>query len=132
MPRRALRETAYPPGAVTDLDFEHVQAEDPDVAIVELRGEIDLTNASDLSELVDGLDSKSLVILDLNQVSFVDSAALHALFRTARKRGRDRFAIVADSASPVSTTFEIVQLGRAAPIVPAVADALARARDAAR
>jgi anti-anti-sigma regulatory factor len=103
MPRRALRETAYPPGAVTDLDFEHVQAEDPD-----------------------------LVILDLNQVSFVDSAALHALFRTARKRGRDRFAIVADSASPVSTTFEIVQLGRAAPIVAAVADALARARDAAR
>jgi anti-anti-sigma regulatory factor len=67
-----------------------------------------------------------MLVLDLNGVSFVDSAALHCLFRIARARGGPSGLVLAvDPGAPISATFRIVQFERAAPIVPAVADALA-------
>lgn len=111
---------------MTGLDFERVPAEDPGVAVVELRGEIDLTNAAELSEQLAELGDAPLLILDLNGVSFVDSAALHFLFRLARERGPSRLALAVDPSSPIFRTFEIVQLGRAAQLVSAVEDAIGR------
>jgi anti-anti-sigma factor len=115
---------------VTGLDFLLVHSDDPNLAVVQLDGEIDLSNAAELTERLAELASTSMLILDLNRVSFVDSAALHCLFRAARERGQSRLVLVVDPSSPIFTTFEIVQLQRAAPIVPQVEDAITRLRSA--
>jgi anti-anti-sigma factor len=120
----------YSPPAVTGLDFVLAPSDDPDLAVVQLDGEIDLSNATELTERLAELASTSMLILDLNRVSFVDSAALHCLFRAARERGQSRLVLVVDPSSPIFTTFEIVQLQRAAPIVPQVEDAITRLRGA--
>jgi anti-anti-sigma factor len=120
----------YSPPAVTGLDFLLVPSDDPNLAVVQLDGEIDLSNAAELTERLAKFASTSMLILDLNRVSFVDSAALHCLFRAARERGQSRLALVVDPSSPIFTTFEIVQLQRAAPIVPQVEDAITRLRSA--
>jgi anti-anti-sigma factor len=129
-PANGGRPLTYSPPAVTGLDFVLAPSDDPDLAVVQLDGEIDLSNATELTERLAELASTSMLILDLNRVSFVDSAALHCLFRTARERGKSRLALVVDPSSPIFTTFEIVQLERAAPIVPQVEDAITRLRGA--
>jgi anti-anti-sigma factor len=86
---------------VTGLDFLLVHSDDPNLAVVQLDGEIDLSNAAELTERLAELASTSMLILDLNRVSFVDSAALHCLFRAARERGQSRLVLVVDPSSPI-------------------------------
>jgi anti-anti-sigma regulatory factor len=57
-------------------------------------------------------------------VSFVDSAALHCLFRVARERGRSGLVLAVAPTSPIFAIFEIVDLERAATVVASVEDAL--------
>jgi anti-anti-sigma factor len=57
-----------------------------------------------------------LLVLDLNGVSFIDSAGLHSLFRLARARGAKRLALVVDDAAPIARVVEIVELRKAAPV----------------
>jgi anti-anti-sigma factor len=133
MPRRPGFETksaldAYPPHAVTGLEFERVESAESGVAIVELRGEIDLTNASELAERLAGVADAATLVLDLARVSFVDSAALHCLFRVARERGRSGLFLAVDPESPIATTFGIVHFERAASVVPTVEDAISQIR----
>ena len=89
-----------------------LEVRDPDVrgfAILELTGELDLTNALHAERKLDELAGDSALILDLNGVTFVDSAALHMLFRIARRIGDpERFGIVLEATAPVARTFEIV------------------------
>ncbi|MBA3432898.1 MAG: STAS domain-containing protein, partial [Actinobacteria bacterium] len=61
-------------------------------------------------------DSASAVVLDVNRVLFIDSAALHVLFRTARRLGRDRFGIVLDPNGAIARTLEIVRISEVATV----------------
>jgi anti-anti-sigma factor len=88
---------------------------DEQVVHVEVSGELDLTNVEDFEErlrVLEPQDSGALV-LDLNRVVFIDSAALHALFRMSRRLGRDRFGIVLAPTAPTARTLDIVGLPRA-------------------
>jgi anti-anti-sigma factor len=97
---------------VTPFDLQVHDTDDPNVVVAEAAGELDLTNANDFEDrLGDAADSRA-VALDLTRVSFVDSAALHVLFRLARRFG-DRFGIVLDPSSPIARTFGIVGLDTA-------------------
>jgi anti-anti-sigma factor len=93
------------------------QETEDDLVHVEVVGELDLTNVKDferqLGELEPG-DSAAL-LLDLNRVVFIDSAALHALFRLSRRLGRERFGIVLAPTAPIARTLAIVGLSQAAP-----------------
>jgi len=96
-------------------------------AVAEVLGELDLTNAGDLEKRLGTIvaDAPGLVI-DLNKVTFIDSAALHALFRIGRAleaRGTS-YGIALDSSAPVAKTIEMVHLDEAALIGPTVADVL--------
>lgn len=51
-----------------------------EVAMLTLAGELDMATAPLLSEALDGLDGGSAVILDLGEVTFVDSHGLRAIF----------------------------------------------------
>ena len=97
------------------------------VAVVALAGELDLTNAGELERrLADIAQGGSGLVLDLNRVLFLDSAALHVLFRVARQFEHEskRFAIILQPTALIARTLEIVGLDRAARIGPTLDDVL--------
>jgi anti-anti-sigma factor len=75
-----------------------------------LSGELDLTNASDLARRLDEAPEAERLVVDLNEISFLDSAALHVLFTLLRRRGPDRVMFVADPGAHVASTLAIVAL----------------------
>jgi anti-anti-sigma factor len=86
---------------------------------VALTGELDLTNAGELELGLDEIaDGGKRLAVDLNGVSFLDSAALHVLFKLARRCGRDRLVFVVDPGAHIATTLEIVGLANVATTRP--------------
>jgi anti-anti-sigma factor len=112
--------------------FELQQMEDADeVVVVAVAGDLDLSNADDLVERLGTTAAGRPLVVDLNRVLFIDSAALHRLFGVARESGSGRLALVAEPNAPVARTLEIVQFHRAAIVATSVAEActaLARSR----
>ena len=105
------------------FEFDPQETDDPDVQHVCISGELALTNARELEERLSDLaaGARSLVVLDLNRVVFIDSAALHVLFRTART---GRIGIVLSPTAPIARTVEIVGLSGAAVVAESVDDVL--------
>jgi anti-anti-sigma factor len=112
--------------------FELQQMEDADeVVVVAVAGDLDLSNADDLAERLGTTAAGRPLVVDLNRVLFIDSAALHRLFGVARESGSGRLALVAEPSAPIARTLEIVQFHRAAIVATSVAEActaLARSR----
>jgi anti-anti-sigma factor len=111
--------------SVASYELEHMVPDGSGVACVALSGELDLTNAGDLAERLDDLADGAPVVLDLNRLVFIDSAAIHRLFRIAQERGRRSVAFVVEPTAPVATTLEIAELGRAATVAATYDDAKA-------
>jgi anti-anti-sigma factor len=83
-----------------------------------LSGELDLTNARELEErLRDAAPAGSTLVVDLNRVVFIDSAALHVLFKIARQLGPGSLVLVLDPDAPVARTLEIVGMKDAARVI---------------
>ncbi|MGH3135614.1 MAG: STAS domain-containing protein [Gaiellaceae bacterium] len=96
---------------MTSYEFAVLETVDPTIAVVEIAGEIHLTNAPELeSRLEDAAAGRRGLVVELNRVSFIDSAALHVFFRTARRLTRERFGVVLDPAAAVARTLTIVGL----------------------
>jgi anti-anti-sigma factor len=86
--------------------------------VASLSGELDLTNARDLEEqLQAAAPPEALLVIDLNRVVFIDSAALHVLFKLARERGTELLGVVVEPTAAVARTLEIVGLKDAARVV---------------
>ena len=129
MPEAFALETGAPGGSVSSaramppFELDPQETDDPDVQHVSISGELDLTNARELEDRVAELAAgeRSLVVLDLNRVVFIDSAALHVLFRTART---GRIGIVLSPTAPIARTVEIVGLSGATVVAESVDDVL--------
>jgi anti-anti-sigma factor len=106
--------------------LEREETEDPRVVHVRLAGELDLTNARELEEELQALTPAegSVLVLDLNRVVFLDSAALHVLFRAAGRLGRQRVVLVCAPEVPIAGTLRIVGLEAAADLVGSLEAAL--------
>jgi len=104
--------------AVGSFELEHEEAPDSDVAFVALVGELDLTNADELVTQLEAIAAGRPLVVDLSRVLFLDSAALHGLFRVAHERGSSRLAVVVDPGAPVAATLDIVEFRKAATVVP--------------
>jgi anti-anti-sigma factor len=90
----------------------------PDEIDASLSGELDLTNARELEErLRDAAPTGSTLIVDLNRVVFIDSAALHELFKIARHLETGSLVLVLDPDAPVARTLEIVGMKDAARVI---------------
>lgn len=113
------------------LELDNVGEHDAEVTVVALGGELDLTNVDGLDERLAALTNELPLVLDLSRLVFVDSAALHRLFRIVRERGVGGVAFVIEPTAPVAGTLAIVELRRAAPLVATVDEAVA-ALDRAR
>jgi anti-anti-sigma factor len=103
---------------VTSYELVQRSIDDPSLVLVDVTGELDLTNAHELEERLEALaeTNASRLVLDLNRVVFVDSAALHVLFRIARLLGRDRFGLVLEDSAAVARTLAIVGISEVATI----------------
>jgi anti-anti-sigma factor len=97
--------------------LEHVDLDDPAIAVAVLSGELDLTNVGELVEELEDLTAGRALVLDLNRLLFIDSAALHALFRLARSRAGEGLAVVIEPGAPVAATLAIVDFRQAATVV---------------
>lgn len=86
--------------------------------VVDVSGELDLTNAREIEERLDELstDGDAILVLDVNRVVFIDSAALHALFRIARRLGKDRLELVFEQSAVIARTLAIVGLPEVATV----------------
>ncbi len=103
---------------MTSYDLLQRPTDDPTLVIVDVAGELDLTNAHEVEERLEALveaDGARLV-LDLNRLLFIDSAALHVLFRMARRLGRERFGLVLDPGAAVARTLGIVGISEVAQV----------------
>jgi anti-anti-sigma factor len=89
------------------------------VAVVVLAGELDLTNAAEVERRLEQAATDRGIVVDLNGVTFLDSAALHMLFRVARRPGPP-LGIVLEPTALVARTLRIVGLHEVAAIRPTV------------
>ena len=102
---------------MTEYELEVRDSPAGGVVLVEAEGELDLTNAADFEQRVaDAPGDGAALVLDLDHVSFIDSAALHVLFRLASRLGTKRFGIVLDPDATIARTIEIVGLADVATI----------------
>ena len=93
------------------------------VVVASLAGELDLTNARELEERLDGAaPSEAVLVIDLNLVVFIDSAALHVLFKLAERRPKDRLVLLMEPNAAVSRTLDIVRMKDAVGIVASLDD----------
>ena len=120
-------EAPYAP-SVTSYELEVHETDLDKAALAEITGELDLTNADELERRLDEVAAGSAaLVLDLNRVEFLDSAALHVLFGVARRstaKGRG-FGVVLASEAAVARTLSIVNFGEVAPVRPTLEDVLA-------
>jgi anti-anti-sigma factor len=108
---------------VSIYDFERDESIADNVVVVALSGELDLTNARELEErLDDSAAAEALLVVDLNRVVFIDSAALHVLFKLARRRGREGLALLLAPDAAIARVLEIVGMKDAARMVATLGD----------
>lgn len=96
-------------------------------SVVEVRGELDLSTVARWEEDVEAVGREaSVVVLDLSQVGFVDSAGVRSLFhlvREARRQGT-RLLFVAPPEGQVRRLLEILDLEALTPVCDSRADAV--------
>jgi anti-anti-sigma factor len=112
---------------VAAYELEVRKADGADLVLIELSGELDLTNVAEVERRVEELVFPGArVVLDLNRVTFLDSAALHLLFRLARRfGGRERFGIVLEPNALVARVLAMVGLPEVARIDATLDEVLA-------
>ncbi len=105
------------PTPMSAFEVELVEAS-PTCVVASVAGELDLTNARELEErLMSAASADVLLAVDVNGVVFVDSAALHVLFKLVRSRERSTLSIVMEPTAAVSRTLDIVDMHSAVRIV---------------
>ena len=103
---------------MSSYELERLDDGEADIVQVRLAGELDLTNAGELEErLVEIASPDARLVIDLNRVVFVDSAALHVLFSVARRYEKGKLVLVLETTAPIARAIAIVGLGEAAQIV---------------
>lgn len=98
------------------------------VSVLEVEGEVDLTNANALEQAVEGI-AAGAVVLDLSRVAYLDSSGIRAIDRGHRHLAREQrpLLIVSPPDSPSEWTFRVAGFDRTT-ILASVEAALAAAR----
>jgi anti-anti-sigma factor len=103
---------------MSSYELERLDDRGPGIVEVRLTGELDLTNVGELEDRIGRMaPSDAQLVIDLNRVVFVDSAALHLLFKLARRQENGKLALVLEPTAPIARAIAIVGLGHAAQIV---------------
>ena len=94
--------------------------------VVRLGGELDLYNASELREALNGAcaDSPERVVVNLEEVEFIDSTALGVLIEARTKLENRRAFLLASPALETRRALQISGLDRHFSVLESVSDAL--------
>jgi anti-anti-sigma factor len=104
---------------------EHVDG----AQVVRLEGELDKLGAEAVRRALHGLVAEGPVVLDLDRVTFIDSAGLHALFSLGRLPG-DEVAVAVAETSPTAKVIALVRLADMLPVRGTVEEAVSALRRA--
>jgi anti-anti-sigma factor len=89
-----------------------------EIVVVELCGEVDLTNAAQIgANVCNSVSNKALgIVLDLSRVTFLDSSGVRMLFDLAGwlARRQQRLLLVVPDGAIVATVLDLVQIRAAA------------------
>jgi anti-sigma B factor antagonist len=96
--------------------------------IVDARGEIDLSNAIELTRAVEDAAAQGAVILDLTSVTFIDSTGVRGLFKLRRQLAETgtSFRVVVPPGAPIRRVLTLLDLPSAVPVDDCLDDALLR------
>jgi anti-sigma B factor antagonist len=87
------------------------------VQVVSIRGEIDLSNATEVRDAIGRLasDEVSVIVVDLSGTDYLDSSGIAMLFRLAERLGhrRQELRLVVPPDSPIRTALELTNLPQA-------------------
>src|SRR3954447_13535152 len=113
---------------LADVQFE----EHAGRPVARIRGEIDMSNASELGLTLQSavLQASAGLVIDFSETTYLDSAGLHFVFdlgKRLRDRGQ-RLYLVVPEASPVDAVLRIVNVDSLAPRCPDLESALERLR----
>lgn len=99
------------------------------VVVAQVSGELDIAAASRTGDTIAHAVPTSArgLVVDFTELEFIDSSGLAMLFGLARRLGgrRQQLRVVAPEGGPVTRVLDIVEFGRAAPIVGDLETALA-------
>lgn len=97
-----------------------VQRRDPNVAIVRPRGELDIATVETLRTALESIERPGPLMLDLRNLSFIDSTGLHLLVELHRRAQIDGFqlTLVAPTA-PADRAIQLCGLDKTLPLVAA-------------
>jgi anti-anti-sigma factor len=105
------------------------------VAVVALSGEVDVTEAPDLREHLQGVVSNSdtALVLDLSEVTYIDSAGVNLLFELAEglKERQIGLSLVVPAGGLVERVLALVDVAAVAEVHQGVEAAVAAARGTA-
>jgi anti-anti-sigma factor len=92
-----------------------------DVAIVQPRGELDVATVERLRAALDGTEDAGRLVLDLRDLTFIDSNGLHLLVALHRRAQRDGFELtLLAPAAPVDRPIRLCGLDKALPFLAPV------------
>lgn len=102
-------------------DLAQIEVDSLDgVPVVHVRGEIDLSNASEVRDAFGAgvPDTAPVVLLDLTGTTFLDSAGIAMIFRLAERLGygRQELRLVVPPDAPIRTVIRLTQLDRIVPV----------------
>lgn len=100
-----------------------------DAVIARLRGEIDLSNASAITEdVTSACDEAIRLIVDLGNVTYLDSSGVRMLFEIARRcRAADQLVtLVVPTSSPIRRLLTMTKVADVATIVSDLDDEVSR------
>jgi anti-sigma B factor antagonist len=113
---------------VSDTPFDLRSSRVGDAVVVAIVGEIDMATAPEVAQAIDGgPDGARRVVVDLTEVTFLDSSALNAFVHAQRDLAeRDvAFRIVSPSDLALRSVFEITHLTGPLSVVDSLDEALA-------
>lgn len=88
--------------------------------IVHVRGEIDLSNAAQVRDAIGAAvpDDAVVVIVDLSDTAYLDSAGVSMLFRLAERLnvGRQELRLVVPPAAPIRAVLRLTKLDHVVPV----------------
>ena len=115
---------------LTEPSFELRLSQTAETLVVGVVGEVDMATAPELAQAVDAEvlnESVRRVVVDLTDVTFLDSSALNALVQGQRELTERKivFRVVSPADQNVRRIFEIAQLAVPLGVVDSLDDALA-------
>src|SRR5439155_3687943 len=116
-------------------ELSKVEFSGDDVIVARITGEIDLSNAGDVSEtLSSAVPNTALgLVIDLTATSYLDSSGVHLLFDLAERlqRRQQQLRVVVPQGGPIRRVLRIVELALTVPVVTTVGEAVEQIRAAA-